>query len=172
MLNNSDSPDWPGGCGPWIPLLHPTASAHQTASLLPIQCALAFLLLAPGCNEVGLYRHIAQYGLWSYCHPAGHGCGCLFISLSYFLIITNSSTTAFQVGAGQGLWNLCVTLVWCWPSMCLSSASQWLHRFRDSLHPIVHVLMGDVYLLLPPVINPIIYGAKTKQIRTSGASYV
>ena len=41
-----------------------------------------------------------------------------------------------------------------------------VHRFGNSLHPIVHVLMGDVYLLLPPVINPIIYGAKTKQIRT------
>lgn len=75
---------------------------------------LAFLLLAPGCNEVGLCRHIAQCGLWSYCHPAGHGCGCPVHLFVLFSDYTNSSTTAFQVGVAKAFEPVCHTLVWCY----------------------------------------------------------
>nr|XP_060460399.1 olfactory receptor 51Q1-like [Panthera onca] len=38
---------------------------------------------------------------------------------------------------------------------------------RSHLHasPLVHVIMANIYLLAPPVMNPIIYSVKTKQIR-------
>ncbi|XP_018430147.1 PREDICTED: olfactory receptor 51E1-like [Nanorana parkeri] len=39
-----------------------------------------------------------------------------------------------------------------------------LHRFPNSTIPNLHVLFGNVYLLFPPVINPLIYGIKTKRI--------
>uniref|UniRef100_A0A8C2WEX0 Olfactory receptor n=1 Tax=Chinchilla lanigera TaxID=34839 RepID=A0A8C2WEX0_CHILA len=39
------------------------------------------------------------------------------------------------------------------------------HRFAKHNSPLVHVIMANVYLLAPPVINPIIYSVKTKQIR-------
>ncbi|KAM5126603.1 olfactory receptor 51E1-like [Mantella aurantiaca] len=39
-----------------------------------------------------------------------------------------------------------------------------VHRFPNSTIPNLHVLFGNVYLLFPPVINPLIYGIKTKQI--------
>ncbi|XP_025973403.2 olfactory receptor 51Q1-like [Dromaius novaehollandiae] len=40
-----------------------------------------------------------------------------------------------------------------------------VHRFGKHASPLVHVLMANIYLLVPPVLNPIIYSVKTKQIR-------
>uniref|UniRef100_A0A452UV12 G-protein coupled receptors family 1 profile domain-containing protein n=1 Tax=Ursus maritimus TaxID=29073 RepID=A0A452UV12_URSMA len=40
-----------------------------------------------------------------------------------------------------------------------------IHRFGKHLSPIVHTLMANVYLLLPPVLNPVVYSVRTKQIR-------
>ncbi|XP_012372558.1 olfactory receptor 51Q1 [Octodon degus] len=39
------------------------------------------------------------------------------------------------------------------------------HRFAKHSSPLIHVIMANVYLLAPPVMNPIIYSVKTKQIR-------
>ncbi|KAM6173973.1 olfactory receptor 51Q1 [Erethizon dorsatum] len=38
------------------------------------------------------------------------------------------------------------------------------HRFAKHNSPLVHVIMANVYLLAPPVMNPIIYSVKTRQI--------
>ncbi|XP_046298166.1 olfactory receptor 51F1-like [Marmota monax] len=40
-----------------------------------------------------------------------------------------------------------------------------VHRYGQSAPKVVHSMMANVYLLLPPVLNPIIYSVKTKQIR-------
>ncbi|EFB15399.1 hypothetical protein PANDA_021236, partial [Ailuropoda melanoleuca] len=40
-----------------------------------------------------------------------------------------------------------------------------VHRFAKHSSPLIHVFMAHVYLLVPPVLNPIIYSVKTKQIR-------
>ncbi|XP_043852408.1 olfactory receptor 51F2-like [Dromiciops gliroides] len=40
-----------------------------------------------------------------------------------------------------------------------------VHRFGKHAPPYVHTLIANVYLLIPPVMNPIIYSVKTKQIR-------
>nr|XP_004650793.1 olfactory receptor 51V1 [Jaculus jaculus] len=40
-----------------------------------------------------------------------------------------------------------------------------VHRFGKHLSPLVHVLMGNTYILFPPLMNPIIYSIKTQQIR-------
>ncbi|NP_001011536.2 olfactory receptor 566 [Mus musculus] len=40
-----------------------------------------------------------------------------------------------------------------------------VHRYGRSAPKVVHTMMANVYLLLPPVLNPIIYSVKTKQIR-------
>ncbi|XP_037377939.1 olfactory receptor 51F1-like [Talpa occidentalis] len=40
-----------------------------------------------------------------------------------------------------------------------------VHRYAHSAPKVVHSMMSNIYLLFPPVINPIIYSVKTKQIR-------
>ncbi|XP_053561087.1 olfactory receptor 52A5-like, partial [Bombina bombina] len=39
------------------------------------------------------------------------------------------------------------------------------HRYGKSIPSYVHIILSDMYLLVPPMLNPIIYGIKTKRIR-------
>ncbi|XP_007533536.1 olfactory receptor 51L1-like [Erinaceus europaeus] len=41
-----------------------------------------------------------------------------------------------------------------------------IHRFGKHVPPVVHIIMGYVYLLVPPVLNPVVYCIKTREIRT------
>ncbi|XP_037377924.1 olfactory receptor 51G2-like [Talpa occidentalis] len=41
-----------------------------------------------------------------------------------------------------------------------------IHRFAKHAPPVVHIIMGYVYLLIPPVLNPVVYCIKTREIRT------
>ncbi|XP_037377913.1 olfactory receptor 51V1-like [Talpa occidentalis] len=58
--------------------------------------------------------------------------------------------------------HICAVLVFYIPIIGLTM----VHRFGKHLSPLVHVLMGNVYILFPPLMNPIIYSAKTQQIRS------
>ncbi|XP_004590138.2 olfactory receptor 51V1-like [Ochotona princeps] len=57
--------------------------------------------------------------------------------------------------------HICAVLVFYIPIIGLTM----VHRFGKHLSPLVHVLMGNVYILFPPLMNPIIYSIKTQQIR-------
>ncbi|XP_024428364.2 olfactory receptor 51F1 [Desmodus rotundus] len=93
------------------------------------------------------------------------GVDTLCIVLSYILIILTVlrmtspkerhkvfSTCTSHIGA---------VAVFCIPMMSLSL----VHRYGRSAPKVVHSMMANIYLLLPPVLNPVIYSVKTKQIR-------
>ncbi|KAM5124973.1 olfactory receptor 51E1-like [Mantella aurantiaca] len=102
------------------------------------------------------------YGLFIILYTMG--LDSLFISISYLLIIKTavclvreSSLKAISTCAAH----ICAVLVYYIPLIGLSV----VHRYPSDATPNIHILFGNVYLLLPPVINPLIYGIKTKQIR-------
>ncbi|XP_075703976.1 olfactory receptor 51E1-like [Rhinoderma darwinii] len=91
------------------------------------------------------------------------GIDSLFICFSYLMIIKTmfglveeASIVPFRTCATH----ICAFLVYYIPLIGLSV----VHRFKNRTIPNLHILFGNVYLLLPPVINPLIYGIKTKQI--------
>ncbi|XP_053161941.1 olfactory receptor 51H1-like, partial [Hemicordylus capensis] len=43
-----------------------------------------------------------------------------------------------------------------------------VHRFGRSLSPIVHMLMANIYIIVPPLLNPIVYSVKTRKIQGAG----
>ncbi|KAM9034640.1 olfactory receptor 52L1-like [Sarcophilus harrisii] len=57
--------------------------------------------------------------------------------------------------------HICVILVFYVPGMF----SFLTHRFGHSVPHHVHVLLATLYLLLPPALNPLVYGIKTQQIQ-------
>ncbi|VFV24089.1 olfactory receptor 51q1, partial [Lynx pardinus] len=89
----------------------------------------------------------------------------LLIVLSYTLILKSILGTASWTERFRAL-NNCLShvlavLVLYVPMVGVSMT----HRFAKHASPLVHVIMANIYLLAPPVMNPIIYSVKTKQIR-------
>nr|XP_020007453.1 olfactory receptor 51Q1 [Castor canadensis] len=89
----------------------------------------------------------------------------LLIVLSYTLILKNVLGTAIWTERFHALNNclshILAVLVLYVPMVGVSMT----HRFAKHASPLVHVIMANIYLLAPPVMNPIIYSVKTKQIR-------
>ncbi|KAL2806642.1 olfactory receptor 51M1, partial [Daubentonia madagascariensis] len=89
----------------------------------------------------------------------------VLIALSYGLILHTVVGLASQKEQLQVFQtctsHLCAVLVFFVPMMGLSL----VHRFGNHAPPAVHLLMANVYLFVPPMLNPIIYSIKTKEIR-------
>ncbi|XP_040819948.1 olfactory receptor 52Z1-like [Ochotona curzoniae] len=112
------------------------------------------------CNNIALN---SIYGLTAALLTTG--LDFVFISLSYWLILR----TVFQLPSRQtrkkafgtcGA-HLCVILIF----YTLAFFSFFTHRFGHHVPRHTLILLANLYLLIPPTMNPIVYGIKTKEIR-------
>ncbi|XP_043849694.1 olfactory receptor 51E1 [Dromiciops gliroides] len=108
------------------------------------------------------------------------GLDSVLISLSYLFILKTvlgltreAQSKAFSTCVSH----VCAVFIFFVPFIGLSM----VHRFGKRTGSNLHIIMANVYLIVPPVLNPIVYGVKTKQIRqriiqhfysTSGTSHL
>ncbi|XP_032075558.1 olfactory receptor 51G1-like [Thamnophis elegans] len=92
------------------------------------------------------------------------GLDSLFIVLSYALILK----TVLRISSREGhlkalntcVSHICAVVVYYTPMIGLSM----VYRFGRHTSPLVRSLLAHIYLLVPPLLNPIIYSIKTKEI--------
>ncbi|XP_005074129.1 olfactory receptor 51H1-like [Mesocricetus auratus] len=93
------------------------------------------------------------------------GLDALIILFSYILILKTVLGIASRAerlkALNTCLSHICAVLLFYIPLI----GTTMIHRFGKHLSPIMHMFMANIYLLLPPVLNPIVYSVKTKQIR-------
>ncbi|XP_076968251.1 olfactory receptor 51F2 [Tamandua tetradactyla] len=102
-------------------------------------------------------------GLLALFSTTGFDCPCIL--LSYILIIRSvlsiASSEERQKAFSTCISHISAVAIFYIPLISLSL----VHRYGHSAPPFVHTVMANVFLLIPPVLNPIIYSVKTKQIR-------
>ncbi|KAM9173443.1 olfactory receptor 52E2-like [Pangshura tecta] len=99
------------------------------------------------------------------------GSDLTLIALSYGLIIRAilriSSNNAHQKALNTCTTHICVMLTYYTPGLF----SNLTYLFGQRIAPHVHIILADLYLLIPPMLNPIIYGVRTKELRDKVSKY-
>ncbi|XP_046540965.1 olfactory receptor 51I1-like [Equus quagga] len=91
----------------------------------------------------------------------------LLIAISYALIFQAVVGIASREGQRKAL-NTClshifIVLIYYGPLLAITG----MHRISHRSSPLAHAVLGNIYLFMPPMLNPIVYSLKTKQIRSS-----
>ncbi|XP_074836385.1 olfactory receptor 51G2-like [Carettochelys insculpta] len=93
------------------------------------------------------------------------GLDSLVIFLSYVMILKTVLSIASHTESLKALntcvSHLCAVLLFYTPEIALSV----IHRFGKSSSPLLQILLGYVSLLIPPLLNPIVYSVKSKHLR-------
>ncbi|XP_008056764.1 olfactory receptor 51A4 [Carlito syrichta] len=89
----------------------------------------------------------------------------MLIAVSYILILKTVLGIASQKEQLKALntcvSHICAVIIFYLPIINLAI----VHRFAQHVSPLINVLMANVLLLVPPLMNPIVYCVKTRQIR-------
>ncbi|XP_044521873.1 olfactory receptor 51A7-like [Gracilinanus agilis] len=87
------------------------------------------------------------------------------IALSYLLILKTvlglASFSERLKAFNTCVSHICAVLIFYIPNITLAA----MHRFAKQKSPLTLILFADIFLLVPPLMNPIVYCVKTKQIR-------
>lgn len=93
------------------------------------------------------------------------GVDSVLLVLSYILILRTVLSIASKAERLHALntciSHICAVLAFYIPMIGLTL----IHRYGRNAPPAVHILMANIYLLAPPLMNPVVYTVKTKQIR-------
>ncbi|XP_074840455.1 LOW QUALITY PROTEIN: olfactory receptor 52D1-like [Carettochelys insculpta] len=99
------------------------------------------------------------------------GLDVTLVSLSYCLIfravLRISSKKAHPKALDTCTAHICVMTTSC----VLFLFSSLTHRFGHGIAPHAHIILADLFFLIPPMLNPIIYGVKTKELRVKVSKY-
>ncbi|XP_067399258.1 olfactory receptor 52P1-like [Emydura macquarii macquarii] len=99
------------------------------------------------------------------------GLDLTLIGLTYGLIIRAilriSSKKAYRKAFNTCTAHICVMLMSYTPYLF----SNLTHRFGQGIAAHVHILLANLYVLVSPMPNPIIYGVKTKELRDKVGKY-
>ncbi|XP_074836249.1 olfactory receptor 51G2-like [Carettochelys insculpta] len=93
------------------------------------------------------------------------GLDLLLIFLSYVMILKTVVSIASLTESFRALntcvAHLCAVLLFYTPEIGLSV----IHRFGNSSSHMLQILLGYIYLIVPPLMNPIVYSVKSKHLR-------
>ncbi|XP_039349909.1 olfactory receptor 51G2-like [Mauremys reevesii] len=93
------------------------------------------------------------------------GLDSLLIFLSYVMIFKTVLSIASKAECLRALKtcisHICVVLLFYIPEISLSV----IHRFGKGSSHLLQIVLGYVYLLVPPLMNPIVYSVKSKHLR-------
>ncbi|KAB0351475.1 hypothetical protein FD754_016332 [Muntiacus muntjak] len=136
----------------WLPFCHSNVLSH---SYCLHQDAIRLACASTRVNSL--------YGLLVVIFTLGFD--AIIILFSYVLILKTVLGIASRVerlkALNTCLSHICAVLLFYVPLIGVTM----IHRFGKHLSPVVHTLMANTYLLLPPVLNPVVYSVKTRQIR-------
>lgn len=91
-------------------------------------------------------------------------CICVSYTMILWAVVSLSSAEAQQKAFSTCTAHLSAIIITYVPAFF----TFFTHHFGEhTIPPSLHIIVANLYLLLPPTLNPIVYGVKTKQIRDS-----
>ncbi|XP_007939255.1 olfactory receptor 52M1-like [Orycteropus afer afer] len=173
------------------PLRHTSVLTHEVVSYLGLAALLrgiVYISPLPLMIRLRLPLYRTQIIAHSYCEHMAVvtlACGDTTVNNLYgmgigflVLILDSLAITASYVMIFRAVMGLTTpearlkTLGTCGSHICAIlvfyipiAVSSLTHRFGHHVPPHIHILLANFYLLIPPILNPVVYAVRTKQIR-------